>query len=73
MEMLAEFLLLGWDDNTIRKKKNPEAPKRGAEDGHPYKWKAASSRDDLAMKQEINTPGRFLSFRCALDSCPSQN
>lgn len=32
MEMLAEFLLLGWAGNTIKKK-----PEGGAEHGSPYK------------------------------------
>lgn len=56
MEMLAEFLLLGWAGNPIKKKKKkPEIPERGVEDGHPYKWRPASSLGDLDMKQEINT------------------
>lgn len=39
MEMLAEFLLLSWDGNTIKKEKEkeppPQTPGRGMEEGHP--------------------------------------
>ena len=56
MEMLAEFLLLGWDGNPIKKKTTTQKSQRvGWKDGHPYKWRPASSLGDLDLKQEINT------------------
>lgn len=47
MEMLAEFLHLGWDINTLKKR-------RGEEGGHPCKWRPAPLLRILDMKQEIN-------------------